>query len=114
MPTGLARFARRRSLVDHESLCLLSAALLLLQVIYFCFCCGFLFFFFGRSLKCSSFSFVLCEDELQIKSPFLTVLGQTAPGKGIVFAVDGSEKVLMLHALFEIMPKLLLLLLSKQ
>jgi hypothetical protein len=32
-------------------------------------------------------------EQFNIRNPYLTVLGQTAPGKGIVFAVDGSEGV---------------------
>jgi hypothetical protein len=33
------------------------------------------------------------KQKLRVTNPFLTVLGQTAPGKGVAIAVDPSEKV---------------------
>jgi hypothetical protein len=33
------------------------------------------------------------KEKLRVTNPFLTVLGQTAPGKGVAIAVDPSEKV---------------------
>ena len=46
-----------------------------------------------------SFFTITFKKTMEVREPYVTVLGQTAPGKGIALAVDGSEKgeVITIH-----------------